>query len=330
MDRALVLAPFSAEHLERLRQTVDTSYESWMETRSLYDPEGLADRINRDLVTILVVEADFVFEEVFAQAAGLRFVGVCRNSTRQVDTDAATEHGVVVVNTPFRNAEAVAEHVLGLMLSLARRLPAAHRYVADGRWDSPVEPYISMRGIELAGRTVGVLGLGAIGRRVAALTSGIGMRVLAFDPYVAEFPEGVGRADLPDLMRSADFVAVTLPATASTRGVLGSDLLALMKPTSYLVSTSDASVLDQAAAVAALREGRIAGAAFDVFETHPISPDSPLLGLDDVVLTPHLGGATQETIGRHSRMMTDDVLRFLAGERPIHLINTAVWERRGS
>ena len=159
----------------------------------------------------------------------------------------------------------------------------------------------------------------------ARIASGIGMNVVAFDPYVAEFPAGVGRSDLPELMRSADFVTVTLPAADSTRGILGSDLLSLMKPTSYLVSTSDPSVLDQTAVVDALRQGRIAGAAFDVFETHPVSPDSPLLGLDNVVLTPHLGGATQETVERHSRMMTDDILRFLDGRRPKNLVNGEVW-----
>ena len=116
---------------------------------------------------VLVVEDDFVFEEIFQQAPGLKFVGICRNSINQIDVDAATKHGVLVVNTPGRNAQAVAEHVLALMLSLARQIPAANNYVHAKKWENPAEPYVSMRGIELAGRTLGIIGMGAIGKSLA-------------------------------------------------------------------------------------------------------------------------------------------------------------------
>ena len=125
------------------------------------------------------------FEDTLDLTPGLRFVGVCRAAVNQVDVDFATASGVVVVNTPGRNANAVAEHTLGLMLALARRIPAAHRYVQSGEWQVPTEPYIVLRGVELRGRTVGIVGLGAVGRRLADVCFALGMNVQAYDPYLA-------------------------------------------------------------------------------------------------------------------------------------------------
>jgi phosphoglycerate dehydrogenase-like enzyme len=323
--RALVLAPFSASQIDALRGVLDLAHESWTDTRRLYGPEELAARLDKERIAVLVVESDFVFEEVFEGAPDLKLVGVCRSATHHVDVDAATAKGILVVNTPGRNAQAVAEHALGLFFSLARGIPAAHGYVRGGRWLDPVEPYMSMRGIELAGRTVGIIGLGAIGRRLASMVAGLGMKCIAFDPYVAVPPPGVTMATLDSLLAEADFVSVHVPATTETRGLIGDRQLAVMKQTAYLVTLSDAAVVSEEALVAALRSGRIAGAALDVFETHPILPTSPLLDLDNVVLTPHIGGATEETIERHSIMMVDDIRRFLAGRRPVNLVNPEAW-----
>ena len=326
-ERALVLAPFSNSQLAALSDTVDVSYESWTDTRRLYDPGELASRLRSGVITILVIEADFVFAEVFEQAPSLKLVGVCRGSTHHVDVDAATRHGVLVVNTPARNAQAVAEHALGLMLSLARRIPEAHRYVADGRWQDPLEPYLTMRGVELAGRTLGTIGLGATGRSLASIATGLGMAVLAYDPYISDAPHGVRLTELDVLLAESDFVAIHAPLTPETEGLLDRRRLGFMKPTAYLMNLSDAAILSEDALVGALRERRIAGAALDVFQTHPVSPDSPLLSLDNIVLSPHLGGATEETIERHSRMMSDDIILFCAGLRPLNLVNPEAWQR---
>ena len=325
-SRALILAPFSEEQLERLRDRLQVDYESWLETRRLIDPDELAARLDSQSVAILVVESDFVFEDVFEKAPRLRFVGVCRNATNHIDVDAATRHGVLVVNTPARNAQAVAEHALGLMLALARRTVAAHRYVAGGHWENPAEPYVSMRGVELAGRTLGIIGLGAVGRRLARMGSALGMKVVAHDPFVTSASEAV-LTSLDSLMEDSDFVSVHAPLTPETEGLLDARVLSMLRSSAFIVSTADAAIIDQPALVSALTEKRIAGAALDVFETHPIAPDSPLLSLDNVVLTPHLGGATEETVERHSRMMTDDILRFLDGQRPEHLVNKEAWRR---
>lgn len=329
MPRVLILAPFSANALTLLRQRARVDYESWLGTRRLYAPDELAERINRDGVRCLVVESDFVFDEVFESAPALKFVGVCRGSVGNVDVEAATRRGALVVNTPGRNARAVAEHTLGLMLTLARRIVEGHEYVAGGRWLNPTEPYTSMRGSELGGKTVGIVGLGAIGRELSRVCAALGMEVAAYDPYAADPPAGVRMLGLDELMTRSDFVCVHAPATPETRGLLSAEMLALMKPTAFLVSAADPSVVACGALVEALRSRRIAGAAFDVFETHPAAPDNPLLSLDNVVLSPHVGGATAETVERHSRMMADDLLRYWAGERPLNLVNPAAWTTGG-
>lgn len=327
--RTLILAPFDSLQLDRLSAATTVEYESWQDTRMLTDPEELAARIRKSHISILVVEADFVFEETFDAAPGIRFVGICRASTNHIEVEAATRHGIVVVNTPARNARAVAEHALGLMFALARRIPYAHTYVASGQWMNPLEPYISMRGIEMQGRTAGIVGLGAVGSELARMCGALGMKVIAYDPFAVSPPPGIHMTSLETLASNSDFISVHVPATADTDGMIDAGTIARMKLSAFLVNCSDPSVIDQAALVRALDTGRIGGAAFDVFDTHPIAPDNPLLKLDNVILTPHIGGSTAETIRRHSEMMADDILRFAGGQRPVNIVNPEVWKRYG-
>ena len=326
---ALILAPFSEVALEKLSSSIRVTYESWLDTRTLWDPEELAARLDRENIGVLVVESDFVFEEVFDAAPGLRLVGICRGATNQIDVDAATERGVLVVNTPDRNANAVAEHTLALMLALARRIPEADVYLRDGRWRNPTDPYISLRGRELRGSTLGIIGLGAIGKTLGVIGLALGMVVVAHDPYLEGDAAGVKMIELEDLLTSSDFVVVSVPLTDDTAGFMSEKSLALMKPTAFLISAADMSVFDREALLDTLQPSRLAGAAFDVFETHPVPPSDPLLKLDNVVLTPHIGGATHETVERHSLMMTEDILRFQRGCRPLNLVNPAAWQANG-
>jgi phosphoglycerate dehydrogenase-like enzyme len=187
--------------------------------------------------------------------------------------------------------------------------------------------------MELGDKTLGIIGLGAIGRLVAKLARGIGMRVLAYDPYVGTTGEryrGALLVSLEELLKESQVVTLHVPRHAETDGLLDAERLALVRPGSFLVNTSSHSAVDEGALVEALHSGRLAGAALDVHESHPIPPTSPLLGLDNVILTPHIGGATDETVSRHSWMIVEAVRRFLAGRRPKHLVNPNVWMvRRG-
>jgi D-3-phosphoglycerate dehydrogenase len=328
--KALILAPFHPASLSRLRSKIEVVYESWMDTRRLVSPEELVERIESEDLQIVVVEADFVFDEVFEGTKKLRFVGTCRGSPDNVDVEAATEHGILVVNTPARNSIAVAELTLSLMLSLARHVPAAHFTVQSGNWLDPVEPYISLRGTELTGKAVGIVGLGAIGCEVAKRLRAFDMEILACDPYVS--PErlaslGARRVELEQLMRDSDFVTIHCPVTPETTGLLNGLLLSLMKPMAYLVNTAGWEIVEEKTLLEALEQTRIAGAAFDVYETHPVSLNSPFLKLDNVVLTPHIGGATDGTVRRQSEMMARDIERFVEGKRPLNLVNPRAWKQ---
>jgi len=328
--KALILAPFSPFVLERLKQSVEVIYESWTDTKRLLPPEELIDRLQNQDIEILVVEADFVFREVFEKAPKLKLVGACRGNVTQVDMAAATEHGVLVVNTPARNAIAVAELTVGLMLALVRHIPAAHQMVKSGGWVDPTAPYFSLRGTELAGKIVGIVGFGAIGQQVARRLRAFDCFTVVYDPYVV--PDKIKAAgakpvELDELMQQSDFVTLHCPSIPGTMGLISAQRIALMKPTAYLVNTASAAVVDGEAIAKALRERRIAGAAFDVYQTWPVRPDHPLLKLDNVILTPHIGGATKETVARHSLMMAEDIERFVRRQRPKNLLNPEVWER---
>ena len=330
--KALVLAPFDEAYLLELERHLPVTYESWMSTGKLYDPEELGDRLDREAFSVLVVEVDFLFRETFDRAPGLKLAAMCRGGLNQVELEAATEHGVTVVHTPQRNASAVAELTIGLMLSLARRIPDAHAMVIGRRWEGPLDGYTLLRGMELAGKAIGIIGLGAIGGLVAQRLQGFEMRLLAHDPYVE--PErasalGVQLVDLETLLREADWVSVHLPLTPETEGLLSAHRLRWMKPTAYLINTSSGAILDEPALVEALEKRTIAGAALDVFGGHPLPSSSPFLRLENVVLTPHIGGATQETVARYSRMITEDILRFLEGKRPRYLANPEGWKDCG-
>jgi D-3-phosphoglycerate dehydrogenase len=328
--KALILAPFAASLLEKLRESVEVAYESWMDTRKLLSPEELVERIQEQDIGIVVIEADFITREVFERVTKLKLLGICRADIVHVDVEAATEHGVLVVNTPARNNIAVAELALGLMLCLVRNIPTAHNMVRSGEWVDPTAAYFSLRGTELTGKTIGIVGFGAIGKQVAKMLGAFDTSILAYDPYVdadraKEY--GVKLVELDDLMAQSDFVTLHCSTAPGAIGLLDARRIALMKPTAYLVNAASTYVIDMNAIIQALREKRIAGAAFDVFETWPVRADSPLLELDNVVLTPHIGGATAETIVRHSQMITNDIESHLRGEKPVNLVNPQVWDK---
>lgn len=315
--RALILAPFSAPQLARLRKRIEVVYESWLDTNVLQDPEVLGARLHREQIDLLVVEADFVFAEVFDAAPNLRWIGVCRNALNQVDVAEATSRAIAVSHARGRNTNAVAEMAIGLMLSLARHIPQAHALVSGAGWRDPALGYRRLRGREIAGSTVGVVGFGQIGREVVRKSVALNAKVLVYDPYVPErhiTALGARRSTLPVLAKTADFVTVHVAEARGTRLMIDTTFLARMKDSAYFINTSTGAAVDHVALVAALEDSRIAGAALDVFEGHPLPLSSPLLAAPNLILTPHIGGATAETIERHSRIMVSEIERLLDGK----------------
>ena len=324
---ALSLAPFDADALAELSANgIHATVESWRDTNVLADPEELGTRLREMGAEVLIIEADFAMEETFAAAPDLRLVGVCRGRVgAHVDLGAASEHGVLVLNTPGRNAVAVAELTLALLLALARRVLEATHLVRSGAWKSALCA-VRWGGSELAGKTVGLIGLGAVGREVARRLSAFDVQVKAYDPYVVHSPlSNVSLVSLGELLESSDFVSIHCALSPETRGLVGAEELVLMKSTAFLVNTARGAIVDEAALLDALRSGSIAGAALDVFDLEPLPARHPLLHLDNVILTPHIGGAPDDVVRRHSWMLTDDILRWHRGERPVHMLNPDVW-----
>lgn len=239
-----------------------------------------------------------------------------------VDVQACTERGIVVTTTGDANSEAVSEHTMGCLLAAARQIPLANAAVKRGIWDRE-----SVHGIELAGKTLGLVGLGRIGSRVAKHARGFDMRVIAHDPYAD--PEwarslDVTLVDLEPLLREADFVSLHAPLMPETRHMIGAEQFALMKPSAILVNTSRGGLIDEAALCQALADRRIAGAALDVFAQEPLPADHPFMRLDNVICTPHVGGQTDEALVRMAVCAAECILRVLRGERPDYVVNPEV------
>ena len=329
--RVLSLAAIDPGVSARYAETWDLVVRPWTETQELADPMELGAELASDGHMALLVEADFVTAEVFDAAPNLAFVGVCRGSTGHIELDAATRAGVVVVHAPGRNAAAVAELTVALTLNLLRHVSDAEAYVQAGDWKDPADPYIRFSGDELGDQTVGIIGLGAIGRMTVGLLQAFGARALAYDPGLDDAAiraTGATPCLLPQLLAEAGVVVVHCPRTEATAGMIDADAIASMGPGTRLVVTTGEGVVDESGVAAALRSGHLAGAAFDVFDTYPIRPDHPLLHCPHAVLVPHIGGATGATIRRHSALVLEDLARFLNGERPQRLANPEVWNHR--
>ncbi|HZS84499.1 MAG TPA: hydroxyacid dehydrogenase [Stellaceae bacterium] len=231
-----------------------------------------------------------------------------------IDLEAATARGIPVLFALAGNARSVAEHAIAMMLALAKRLVPLDAALRRGAW-----PREGGQGIELAGKRLGIVGLGNIGRIVAELGRAFGMAVAGFDPYVAAaaLPAGIERRlTLADLLSEADIVTLHCPLTAETRGLMGGEALRLMKRTAFLVNTARGPIIDEAALIAALREGRIAGAALDSFTEEPADPRSPLWSLPNAIYTPHIAGTTAEAFARVAMQAVENVFAILDGAPP--------------
>ncbi len=247
-----------------------------------------------------------------------------------IDVPAASEHNILVVNIPDFCLPEVANHALALLLACAKKIVRLDRWVRAGQWGDRGgafrPPFLSPMG-QIHGQTVGLVGFGQIARQFARRLAALDARVVAFDPYVP--PEqaaalGVELLPLDEVLRRSDYVSIHVPLTPETRGLIGADALALMQPTAYLINTSRGPIVDQAALIAALQDGRIAGAGLDVFETEPLPPDSPLVALDNVVLTPHTASFADETFRVMFRRVGEEAARALRGQMPNTPVNPQI------
>ena len=322
--RALVTAPVRGPGLDILKELADLVVDPWIDQHPIriYDAEKLADRARAEGATILVVEADLCGAAVFELP--LVAVGSCRGDPNNVDVAAASAAGVPVLRAPGRNADAVAEAAVGLLLAATRWLVAADRDVRAGEVMRGGDiPYQRFRGWQIAGRTAGLVGLGAVGRALRWRLEGLGMRVIAYDPYASDASHS-----LEDLLAESDVVSLHAPVTPETKGMIGKAQFDAMRDGAVFLNTARAQLHDTDALVAALQSGKLAAAGLDHFEGECLASDHPLCALDNVVLTPHIGGASYDTEANHTSLIAEDLRRLLAGERPVNIVNPEVLESR--
>ena len=282
-----------------------------------------------DVDALLCLLTDRVDATVMERAGRLKVVGNMSVCFDNVDVGEATRMGIMVTNTPEVLTETVADFTIGLMLTVARRIVEADRYVRGGRWRFQWSPMM-MVGTDVYGKTLGIYGLGRIGLAVARRAKGFGMKVLYNDAVRnerAEVDNGIAFASLDDLLAEVDFLTIHVPLTPMTRHRIGRRELGLMKRSAFLINTSRGPVVDEKAVYSALARRRIAGAALDVFEEEPIGPRNPLARLTNVVLVPHIGSASIETRTAMAELAARNIVVALKGDTPPNLVNKEVLGR---
>jgi D-3-phosphoglycerate dehydrogenase / 2-oxoglutarate reductase len=243
-----------------------------------------------------------------------------------IDVDACNAAGVIVVNQSGTNSEPVAEHAIALMLGLTKRVGFSHRAMIKGTATDRLE----LSGNNIKGKTVGIVGIGQIGRLTSKYANAFDMRVLAFDPYLSDqqvAERGAQKVDFDTLLRESDFITIHCPRNAETIGLFGADAFARMKRNAYFVNTARGKIHDEGALIEALTAGRIAGAGIDVFDVEPPPTDHPLLHLDNVMATPHIAGGTIETMYDMSKAAAEQWIALLRGRVPPRLVNPEAWEK---
>ncbi|TLY37377.1 MAG: phosphoglycerate dehydrogenase, partial [Nitrospirae bacterium] len=278
-----VLSKQGIEILEKAGLTVDV--------KTKLSKEDLLHEL-RHYDGLIVRSATKVTAEVIAAAGKLRVIGRAGSGLDNVDTAAATKRGIVVMNTPGGNTVTTAEHTLALILALARKIPQATASMKGGKWEKD-----RFMGVELYNKTLGIVGMGQIGSHLAKLAQGMMMNVIAYDPYLAEERArkmGVEMMGLHELFRRADILSVHTPLTAETQNIINAATIATMKDGVRIINCARGGIINEKDLYEALKSGKVAGAAFDVFEEEPVAPNHPLLTLDNFLCTPHIGAATTE------------------------------------
>ncbi|HVL51288.1 MAG TPA: phosphoglycerate dehydrogenase [Actinomycetota bacterium] len=311
--KVLVAEPLAEEGIEKMRAELDVDVLPELPRQEFLDVIG-------EYEAVIVRSATQIDKEAIDKGWRLKVVGRAGIGLDNIDVEAATRRGILVVNAPQSNILSAAEHSMALLLSMARQVPAADASLRAGNWARS-----KFNGVELHGKTLGVVGLGRIGTLVAQRAAGFGMRLVVFDPYVTEARASELKAtlatSLDDLLGQADFITIHLPKTSETKGILGAEQFAKMKPGVRIVNAARGGIVDEAALLQAHKDGIVAGAAIDVYEKEPAPADHPFFKEPDFVVTPHLGASTAEAQEKAGTAIAEQVLLALRGEFAPYAVN---------
>jgi D-3-phosphoglycerate dehydrogenase len=314
-------APLRGQGLDLLRSIADVVEEPWIDETSmrLLNEDQLAARIEELGATVVICEADKCAGPVFEQP--LLAVGSTRGDPTNVDIPGATAKGIPVLHAPGRNADGVAEMTIALLFAVNRHVIRADADVRKGDvFFNGTIPYQRFRAWQLAGRTAGLVGLGAVGRATRWRLEGLGMKVIAYDPFSSEATHD----DLDAMLAESDVVSLHAAVTPDTFGLINTDRFAAMRDGAIFLNSARAALHDTDALVAALASGKLAGAGLDHFEGEALPAGHPLIDIPNVVLTPHIGGATYDTEANHTALIAADLAALLAGDKPKHIANPEV------
>ncbi|GAB7056171.1 MULTISPECIES: NAD(P)-dependent oxidoreductase [unclassified Paenibacillus] len=324
---AFVTAQLTEDVIDRLSGLLTLTFGGWGYEGVKLTPKQLVERAQS--CEILIIGYEDIDEYVLKNLPQLRYIACTRGGMENIDVALVKKYGVMLSNTPGRNASAVADLTIGLMLSVARFIPQTYRYIWERRWeDVPWDtagntPYKRFAGLELEGKKLGLIGFGAIGRKVAKRALGFDMDVWVYDPYLT--PEDVAGAaklvDLPTLLAQVDFVSLHCKLTKDTKGLMNKETLGAMKSSAYLVNTARGALVNEEDLYHCLKEQNIAGAGLDVLIEEPMNRNHPFLELSNVIVTPHIGGASHDILHHQSSMIMQDIVHFIDGKRPVHAVH---------
>lgn len=322
--KAFVSAQLTDEVMTYLNRHAQVQLGGWGATGHVLKPAELVDQAKDCEMMVICYEEmnDFVFQNL----PQLKFVSCTRGGMENFDRATVQKnHHVLICNAPGRNANAVADLTVGLILDISRNISLANHYIRNRDWGHAKWFKAGMlgkklfMGYELDGKCLGLIGLGEIGRRVARRAQGFGMKVLAYDPYCKDKPDGVELTELDPLLRGADYVSLHCKVTDETKDMICEQTIGLMKPTAFLINTARGALVREEDLYAALKERRIAGAALDTLAVEPIPKDHPFLTLDNIVITPHIGGASHDILAQQSKIVFEDIRAYVEGRRPVHV-----------
>jgi len=331
--KALITANITNESLNELKNLMEITYEPWRETGIIYfDVKDLAEKLEE--YDVFITEADDLKKEALFENTNLKLIVSCRGDPFNINLKAATKKNIPILYTPLRNVDAVAELTIGLMLILARKLHFVDRIIHSDKFEIiEFEDYVKylneFQGIELKGKKVGIIGFGQIGRRVAHRLRSFEVDLLIYDPYVNEtiIKEYGEKVEIDSLMKQSDFITIHAIATDENENLINEERIRKMKETAFLINTSKGSIIDYDALYKALEDERIGGAALDVFPLEPIDEDNEFINLKNAIITPHIGGNTEEVVKRQSKIILNDIKTWLKGEKPQYVMNPEIFPK---
>ncbi len=310
--KLLIRAPFTEERINDLREYFDDIvYDPWTKTGERYYEDEMLEVLKREQPDALITELDRVTGKVLKGYDHLQFIGDCRANPANIDLDACKKAKVPVLCTPARNAQAVAELLVGLLLNYMRNVLPAVEWVKKGEWKEGTTPYYLWMGHELCGKKVGFVGFGAVGKAAARLLEAFGCEIAFYDPYVDFVKDTYQKKELENIFAESDIVSIHLPVLESTRGIVSRELLYKMKENALFVNTARSAVVDEDALKDVIKEKRIRGAILDVLSVEPPeAEDLKIAEYDNVLLTPHICGATYEVTDHQSDILTEQIKKW--------------------